>query len=360
MKDPTFVSVVLRLTGFDNTAQETIHLVDDFISERFAAYEMILVNDASTDIPDSVTESLVRTQGVVVILEMAYPQGTETAMLAGLDRAMGDFVFEIDSTTVDYPIAILDTLYKTARAGNDIVAAVPKNLPLGTRFFYWICNKLSSITPPLCFERIRISSRRAVDAMLRQPERVRYRQVLYRYTGYKYADTSYRSDDKSVLRPSGRLAFGVDIFWSFNDDVGARLARVFAVVFIITSIIALVGTLARTGADPWWVLLAVGALFGFAGIFVIFTVTTEFLALILGEVRNRPLYTLDRTLTRTILRSSPLSELDAPDQPLARAEREHALHMTKLAVSAAERPVQSAAPNGRQEDAPDSPDQPGT
>jgi len=349
VKDPTFVSVVLRLAGLASDAGESLRRVDEFMSERFAAFEFILVNDANAEIPDSVQTVIAESRGAVVILEMAYRQGTETAMLAGLDRAMGDFVFEIDDARVDYPIEVLGSMYDTARSGNDIVAAVPTNLPLSTRFFYWSCNQVSSIAPPLCFERLRLSSRRAVDALLLQPERVRHRQVLYRYTGYRYAQVSYRSTDKSVLRPVGRLAFGIDIFWSFNDDVGARLARVLGVAFIAVSVIALVITVARTPADPWWVLIAVACLFGFAGIFVLFVVTCEFLSLILGEVRNRPAYTLDRTLTRTILRSSPLPETHTVDQTIAFAERHHAVHRTELTQSGAREPD---APHARRDDPP--------
>lgn len=335
MKDPTFVSVVLRVAGLASEPAKTLRQVDEFLSGRFSAYEIILVIDVTAEkFRDSIQSAIAQAHGAVVVLEMAYSQGTETAMLAGLDRAMGDFVFEIDDARCDYPIEILGSMYDVARSGNDIVAAVPKNLPVSTRFFYWLCNKISSIAPPLCYERVRVSSRRAVDALLRQPERVRHRQVLYRYTGYKYGQVEYRSDDKSILRPSGRLAFGIDIFWSFNDDVGARLARVLGVAFIAVSAVALVITLARTVADPWWVLLAVAGLFGFAGIFVLFTVTCEFLSLILGEVRNRPPYTLDRTLTRTILRSSPLSEPDATGQPIALGERHHALQIAESAQSA--------------------------
>jgi dolichol-phosphate mannosyltransferase len=349
VKDPTFVSVVLRLAGLASDAGATLRQVDEFMSERFAAYEFILVNDAnSAEVPDSVKAVVAQTRGAVVILEMAYSQGKETAMLAGLDRAMGDFVFEIDDARVDYPIEVLGSMYDTARSGNDIVAAVPQNLPLRTRLFYWSCNKLCSIAPRLCFERLRLSSRRAVDALLRQPERVRHRQVLYRYTGYRYAQVTYRSHDRSVLRPSGRLAFGIDIFWSFNDDVGARLARVLGVAFIAASAIALVITLARTPADPWWVLLVVVALFGFAGIFVLFAVTCEFLSLILGEVRNRPAYTLDRTLTRTVLRSSSLSEPDAAGQTIALGERSHALQLADLAKSAMPRAREPEASHGHE------------
>ena len=46
-------------------------------------------------------------------------------MVAGLDRAMGDFVFEFEDTYLDFPVEVLRRMYDTAVGGFDIVAAVP-------------------------------------------------------------------------------------------------------------------------------------------------------------------------------------------------------------------------------------------
>jgi glycosyltransferase involved in cell wall biosynthesis len=326
MKDPTFVSAIIRVAEKPGVVREALLSLDQFLYDKFKAYEIVVVNDAESDhVGKAIADVKGDLHGVVVVLEMAYHQGVETAMLAGLDRAMGDFVYEIDDARLDYAIEILDEMYSVARSGYDVVAAVPENLPIRLKAFYWACNRLSSFSPRLGYERIRISSRRAVDALLQQPERVRYRQVLYRYSGYRHSIVRYRSNDKAALRRSGQLTFGIDIFWSFAD-AGVGISRKLMTIFAVIAAVALIGTLARTAADPWYVLLEVVEIIGFTAVFILLTIVCEYLALILAQVRGRPLYTLDRTLTRTTLLTSPgeHSEVD-----YAYGERDRALEQMR-------------------------------
>ena len=165
MKDPTFVSAVVRVAEKPDVVREALLLLDQFLYGKFKAYEMVVVNDTESDhVRRAITDIKGELRGVVVVLEMAYHQGVETAMLAGLDRAMGDFVYEIDDARIDYPIEILDEMYSTARSGYDVVAAVPQNLPIRLNAFYWVCNRLSSFSPPLGYERM--ESRHVVRLML--------------------------------------------------------------------------------------------------------------------------------------------------------------------------------------------------
>jgi polyisoprenyl-phosphate glycosyltransferase len=333
MKDPTFVSAVVRVAEKSTALSKTLLSLDQFLSGKFSAYEMVLVNDTQSDqVRKTVAEVKDSLHGVIVVLEMAYRQGVETAMLAGLDRAMGDFVFEIDDTRIDYPIEILGEMYSVAHSGYDVVAAVPQNMPLRLKVFYWACNQLGSFTPPLTFERIRISSRRAVDALLQQPEHMRYRQVLYRYTGYRHSVVSYRTADKAVLRRSGQLAFGVDVLWSFAD-AGVGLSRKLGTLFAFVATLALIGILVHSASDLGEVLMAILVLFGFTGVFVLLTVVCEYLALILAQVRARPLYTLDRTLTRTALLSSPGEDATVD---YAYRERERAVEQLRRSLDTTE------------------------
>jgi polyisoprenyl-phosphate glycosyltransferase len=332
MKDPTFVSAVVRVGPQPSILSETLVSLDQYLRDKFSAYELVVVNDSqSDDVRRSVIELENRLHGVVVMLEMAYQQGIETAMLAGLDRVMGDFVFEIDDTRLDYPVEILGEMYSTARSGYDVVAAVPQNLPLRLKLFYWACNQLGSFTPPLTFERIRISSRRAVDALLQQPEHMRYRQVLYRYTGYRHSVQPYHTSDKAVLRRSGQLSFGVDVLWSFAD-AGVGISRKVGTLFAITATLALIGILLHNATDLADVLMAILVLFGFTGVFVLLTMVCEYLALILAQVRARPLYTLDRTLTRTTLLTSPGQQATADYAFRERERASEQLHQSQAST----------------------------
>lgn len=322
MKDPTFVSAVVRISDkHQQSLSAALMSLDQFLDNKFSAFEMVLVNDSGSEAPrQQILDIQKDLHGVVVVLDMAYQQGIETAMLAGLDRAMGDFVFEIDDTLIDYPIDLLEEMYSVARSGYDVVAAVPQNLPLRLKVFYWMCNQLGSFTPALTMERVRISSRRALDALLRQPEHMRYRQVLYRYTGYRHGVVHYQSVDRTVLRRSGELTLGIDILWSFSD-AGLGIARKLGTLVGIVATLAMVGILVNDVTDVASMLLVLLVVFVFIAIFILLILVCEYLGLILAQVRARPLYTLDKTLTRTTLLSSPDEE---PVSDYAARERERA------------------------------------
>ena len=192
--------------------------VDAHFDERFDAYEIVVVDDASSDHSTDVVKAVAPTLHCALsLVELAHFHGVEAAMVAGLDRAMGDFVFEFDDTYMDYPFEVLDRMYDSAVSGFDVVAAAPDNLGWRLRAFYAVCNWFSGIKPPLSYERLRVSSRRALDAMLHQRERIRDRQVLYRYTGYRYLRLDYSPDRAAGHRPKTSLRFGLDVFFSFTD-----------------------------------------------------------------------------------------------------------------------------------------------
>ena len=112
--------------------------------------------------------------------------GVEAAMVAGLDRAVGTSCSSSKTRSTDFPLDILERMYDTAAGGFDVVAAVPQHL---------------TAADPGCSTRCATGSRRSSRRWLRAPPRVlsprgrrhaaaararcAYRQVLYRLTGYR-------------------------------------------------------------------------------------------------------------------------------------------------------------------------------
>jgi polyisoprenyl-phosphate glycosyltransferase len=302
VKQHKFVSAVIRCRNAESRIAYFVTSVDAALDATFDAFEIVIVDDASTDSSSQIIKDLAgRLHGAVSVIEMAYFHGIEAAMVAGLDRAMGDFVFEFEDTYLDFPIDVLSRMYETAVGGFDIVAAVPSKLPRRTRAFYSWCNRFSSFEPPLAYERLRVSSRRAIDAMLQQRERVRYRQVLYRLTGYRYARLEYVPDPQWARSGENDLRFALDVIFSVTES-GVRLARLFVVIFAVIAVVGVVSTIVLSivrQAPAWELILAVIVAAGFCGVFVIQAVIGEYAARILAEVRSRPLYTIDKTRTWT-------------------------------------------------------------
>lgn len=320
MKHHKFVSAVVRCRNSESRIAAFLQTIDAALDERFEAFEIVVVNDAGTDGSSKIVKEISSTlHGSVIVIELAYLHGVELAMVAGLDRAMGDFVFEFEDTVQDFPADILERMYVTAVNGFDIVTAVPEQLPQRTKLFYALCNRFSSFEPPLAYERLRVSSRRAVDAMLQQRERIRYRQVLYRLTGYHSTRLQYSRIPGSGSRVRDDLRFALDVIFSVTD-AGVRVARMFVVLFAVLGLLAVLSSILwaiLANEPPWELGFAVLISIGFTGIFTVLAVVGEYVARILAEVRSRPMYTMDKTLTWSI---TP-TETDRVPTPIPREDR---------------------------------------
>ena len=268
MKHHKFVSAIVRCQNSESRIAAFLRTIDAALDEKFEAFEIVVINDAGTDASSKIVKDMADTlHGSLIMIELAYPHGVEAAMVAGLDRAMGDFVFEFEDTYQDFPADILEQMYQTAVGGFDVVTAVPDQLPRRTRLFYALCNRFSSFEPPLAYERLRVSSRRAVDAMLQQRERVRYRQVLYRLTGYRYTRLEYSRLPGAASRSRDDLRFALDVIFSVTD-AGVRVARMFVVFFAAVALFAIACSILwaiLANEPPWELGFAVLVSIGFSG-----------------------------------------------------------------------------------------------
>jgi polyisoprenyl-phosphate glycosyltransferase len=350
-KDPRVVSVVVRVHNDEDRVAPFLRKVDGFLAERFANYEFVVVDDQSRDRTWEVVAEVARElHGTLTMLRLSTRHGRELAMVAGLERAMGDFLFELSDVQMDYPVEVLGRMYDTAVGGYDIVGATPTRVPAWVRAFYWWANRLSKYDPPLSYEHIRVVSRRAVDAVVQLREHVRYRQVLYRYTGYRRTQLTYDPSGKPQLRSRDTLEFGMDVILSFTD-LGVRTAHVLWLLFVVGAAGGVIWTIVRSilsdSLPPWWLDVGILLALAFGGVFLLLGFILEYLARILAEVRSRPLYTLDKAhaLVVTSTESSRVPvEVPSEDrtsepvgEPLMVAQQRNALRDRELAEDAEHR-----------------------
>src|SRR5437016_5152966 len=92
----TFLSVVAPLHNeaphLDGSLRELVALLES----RYANYEVILVDDWSTDGTAGLAERLVERLPCLRLIRLARQFGTNIAIAAGLDAAIGDYVLVID------------------------------------------------------------------------------------------------------------------------------------------------------------------------------------------------------------------------------------------------------------------------
>lgn len=112
-KEKNYVSAVVYAHNNEKNIKDFINKINNVLNNTFEKYEIIFVNDASTDKTREIIseESKLITTGIVTTINMSFLQGVETAMNAGIDLAIGDFVFEFDSIELDYDLSLITDIY---------------------------------------------------------------------------------------------------------------------------------------------------------------------------------------------------------------------------------------------------------
>ena len=163
-KEKNFISAVIYLHDDGDRAVAFCRTVASELDAHFAQYELVVVDDACTD--DTVAR--LREWGCeqaapLTILHMSLFHGLEDAMNAGLDAAIGDYVYEFDSTELCYPASLIFEAYRTALTGSDIVSVCPRTVRGGSSQFYKLFNANSQSAYQLRTDAFRLVTRRAIN-----------------------------------------------------------------------------------------------------------------------------------------------------------------------------------------------------
>ena len=167
-KEKNFISVVIYVHNNENEITPFLKNISNTLENNFNKYEIICVNDASEDktllkIKDF-SKSKMSNDGIINIINMSYYQGIELSMNAGVDLAIGDFVYEFDYILQDYNEKIILNTYYKSLEGYDIVSTNSKaNKKVTSSIFYKIFNRYSNTKYKIQTEEFRILSRRAIN-----------------------------------------------------------------------------------------------------------------------------------------------------------------------------------------------------
>lgn len=300
MKEKVFVSAVLYSRNDENFIESSLLKLDDIFRRTFENYEIILVNDASLDLTSDLAARIGgQLGGPLIVLNLSRPHGIEKAMMAGLIKSMGDFVFEFENVVFDFKLDVLPEMYRTALKGNDMVTLSPTTHTSRTsRLFYKVINRITYLKLDLKTETVRLVSRRALNAMLNLKEKVRYRKALYAYTGYVKESIYYKPDETTSKRQKKfnreNVGTAFDIIVSFSN-IGLKAAHYLSIVFLLFSLFmgayALYNYIFNIHVVEGWTTLMMLISFGFAGLFFIVGMMGEYITRILIEIQDRPFYT---------------------------------------------------------------------
>ena len=289
-KEKNFISAVVYVHNNEKDIQTFLSNIYGVFSENFINFEIICVSDASTDrSADKIKTACESFSGAPLsIINMGHYHGLELSMNAGVDLAIGDFVFEFDTITMDYDIDLIMDVYNHSLTGFDIVGAAPKTQIAGSsKLFYRLFNRYFNGPGKLRTERFRILSRRAINRVHSISKTMPYRKAIYAGCGLAQATLEYdntplkkhQSRDEHRIRQS----VAIDSLMLFTD-VAFKFSITMAFLMIgftvFMAVYALVYYLLGNPIEGWTTTVLFIA-FGFFGVFSILAIIIKYLSLIL-------------------------------------------------------------------------------
>jgi Glycosyltransferases involved in cell wall biogenesis len=302
LKENNFVSVVVYLHNGANRVESLLRGINKIFSENFKKYEIIFVNDASVDAGVSIIKKVAADMEgpMVSVLNMSYYQGVEQAMNAGVDLAIGDFVFEFDNTVLDFDLDLIMDVYRRSLTGYDIVIASPEGRVRETsKWFYLVYNSFSKTAYPLKTESFKVLSRRVINRVGAMSSTIPYRKALYSNCGLKQ-DTIYykpiqgRSDlARNELQMRKDVALNSLILFTdvaYKVTFGMALAMmILAVAIGIYAVAIFLGETPVAGWTTTMLFLSVS----FFGVFAILAIIIKYLTVLMNLVFQRQNYVVE-------------------------------------------------------------------
>lgn len=304
-REKNFVSCVVYLHNEENSAGEFLREICGVMKDNFEKYEVVCVNDGCTDDTVEQVRAFVAEQEykpVVSLINMSYFQGMESAMNAGRDLAVGDFLFEFDKCELDFEPKLIMEVYRRALEGYDVVAAAPRfGVPLTSRLFYLVYNWSSRYKGKIRQERFRVVSRRAVNRVNQMNTYIPYRKAMYMNCGLK-TDTLCYDNKELAKRCSNREERGsrsmlaadtLIIFTSALEKLSLAVSVVLFGALMVMFGYLVYSVFSKVRPVEGWLSIMSLMSFGFFMMSVMLTLILKYLSLILNMSFRRQRYVIE-------------------------------------------------------------------
>lgn len=315
MEKAASLSIVLPCYNEEDVLLETHNTIknlsDKWRSEGLiGSYELIFVNDGSTDKTLQIMMKIIDADPAVVVIDLRKNVGFQGAISAGLFSASKEMVVSIDADLQDDPAKIEDMIRKYYD-GYEMVLGVRENrdsdsfLKRITAQYYYKLLELLGVKAVFNHGDFRLLSRSIVEELKKFPERVRYLRSLIFEVESRYACVYYkrapRKFGKSKFNLSKMFSFAIDGITSFSSAPIRVLSLIGVGMFVFSvagSLIAIYIKFFLKGYVPGWASLLIVVLF-FGGIQNLFLgIMGEYISKLYLEIKQRPLYLIRKTYRR--------------------------------------------------------------
>ncbi|QDU20156.1 glycosyltransferase [Urbifossiella limnaea] len=301
-RSDVFVSVVAALRSYARFLPAFVDESYKTLDAHYTNFELVLVDNGSRDDTPAVVRELLARYKCVRYLRLSRRQAPETAVMAGLDAAIGDYVVTLHPEFD--PPAVIPELVEACRGGADVVVGVapyPAAPGVSYRVLRWLFQRIAGPTFGANVVRVnsgfRCLTRAAVNALTRVRVRKRHFGLLAAEIGLTTTTHPYRflarggKQPRVNLRRSARRAVSLTLGHSVAPlRVVSLLGLGGSALSVLYSLYVIGVYLTKPDVMPGWTGISLQTSGLFFLVFVMLTMIGEHLGRLVDDSGGRPLY----------------------------------------------------------------------
>ncbi|MEZ5896423.1 MAG: glycosyltransferase family 2 protein [Parvularculaceae bacterium] len=300
---PALVSIVCPAFNEYESLAEFHRAIRKTMNAAGQAFEVVFVNDGSTDDTLSLMHDLRVRHPNTTIVDLSRNFGKEIALTAGLDHARGEVAVCIDADLQHPPEAIIEMIAGW-REGYDVVYGVRRRRDTegwlkrnAARAFYQVMSRIGQVSLPENAGDFRLLSRRAVTAVGKLREHHRFMKGVFAWIGFPTKAVFY----DVAPRADGVSKFNYWRLWNFSIEgltshtlaplkVSTYLGLFVAFMSIVYGVYFIAKTVLFGDPVPGFPTLVTLMLFLGGVQLIVLGVMGEYLGRVFNETKGRPLY----------------------------------------------------------------------
>ncbi len=303
MSSPVY-SIIAPIFNESGNIPDLYIRVRDVLDSTGESWELILIDDGSTDDSADLIRSYAIQDERVRPVIFARNFGHQIAVTAGLDYCRGDAVVIIDSDLQDPPELILDLITKW-KEGYEVVYAVREEREgegwfklITAALFYRMISSITDVNIPMDAGDFRLLDRKVVDVLNQMREKHRFLRGMSSWVGFRQTGVPYRrvarqvGETKYPFRKMFRLAINaVTSFSYFPLQLATYVGFIAAGISILSIPIVIAVRLWGTETPLLGQTTTLIAVLFLGGVQLIsLGILGEYIGRLYDEAKGRPLY----------------------------------------------------------------------
>lgn len=299
------LSIILPAYNEEENIEVIYERIKNVLTGSEYKYEIIFVDDGSTDNTERNILNLIQTDKAVKLISFSRNFGHQSALIAGYSNCNGDAAITLDCD-LEHPPELIKDLIKKWESGYDIVNAIRidanKNASFkkySSRYFYRLFSVFTDVKLEEGSADFRLIDKKIIDNIKNLGERELFLRGIFGWLGFKTTNVQYLPNKRfsgttkySMRKMVSFALTGITSFSVVPLRMAALTGFLVAALTLIYMAYALASALLIGNVLDGWTSLILAVLFLGGVQLIAIGVLGEYIGKIFIEIKGRPRYVI--------------------------------------------------------------------